>query len=108
MGFACRSRAVEQDLATVDKFEPPGGRLLLAFEGSSAVGVACLRRIAADTAEIKRMYVEPAVRGRGIGGALLDELIRSAREAGYNRIRLDSPDFIVAAHGLYSREGLPR
>jgi GNAT superfamily N-acetyltransferase len=64
--------AVEQDLATVDKFEPPGGRLLLAFEGGSAVGVACLRRIAADTAEIKRMYVEPAIRGRGIGGALLD------------------------------------
>jgi GNAT superfamily N-acetyltransferase len=69
------------------------------------VSEACLRRIGPDTGEIKRMYVEPAVRDRGIGGALLDELITAAREAGYRRVRLDSPDFMEAAHRLYRSRG---
>jgi GNAT superfamily N-acetyltransferase len=36
---------------------------------------------------------------------LLDELIAAARTAGYGRVRLDSPDFMRAAHGLYRSEG---
>lgn len=97
--------AVEYDLATVEKFAPPDGRLLLASEGGPAVAVGCLRRIGSDTAEIKRMYVEPARRGRGIGAALLDELLTAARVAGYERVRLDSPDFMSEAHRLYRSRG---
>lgn len=93
--------AVEQDLATVAKFEPPGGRLLLAFMDGAAVGIGCMRRIGPDTAEIKRMYVEPHHRGAGIGRLLLDQLLAAAGAAGYTRVRLDSPDFMTAAHGLY-------
>jgi hypothetical protein len=42
--------AVEHDLATVAKFEPPDGRLLLALDDVSAVGVGCVRRIGSETA----------------------------------------------------------
>jgi GNAT superfamily N-acetyltransferase len=97
--------AVEHDLATVAKFEPPDGRLLLAFDGAAAFGIGCLRRIGPETAEIKRMYVEPARRGEGVGRTLLDELLRAARDAGYERVWLDSPDFMTAAHGLYRSRG---
>jgi GNAT superfamily N-acetyltransferase len=97
--------AVEHDLATIAKFQPPDGRLLLAFEDEVAVGTACMRRIGADTAEIKRMYVQPSHRRAGVGRAMLDELIAAARTAGYQRIRLDSPDFMTAAHGLYRSSG---
>jgi len=97
--------AVDHDLATIDKFQPPDGRLLLAFEDELAVGIACMRRIGADIAEIKRMYVQPSHRRAGVGRALLDQLIAAARTAGYERIRLDSPDFMTAAHGLYRSEG---
>jgi GNAT superfamily N-acetyltransferase len=97
--------AVEHDLATVAKFQPPDGRLLLAFEDEVAVGIACMRRIGSDIAEIKRMYVQPSHRRAGVGRALLDQLIAAARSAGYGRIRLDSPDFMTAAHGLYRSEG---
>ncbi|MDP9295068.1 MAG: GNAT family N-acetyltransferase [Actinomycetota bacterium] len=97
--------AVEHDLATIAKFQPPDGRLLLAFEGDMAVGTACMRRIGSDTAEIKRMYVQPAHRGGGMGRALLDQLIAAARTAGYECVRLDSPDFMTAAHGLYRSNG---
>ena len=96
---------VEHDLATIAKFGPPHGRLLLAFEGDVAVGTACMRRIGPETAEIKRMYVQPSHRGAGVGRSMLDQLIAAARIAGYKRIRLDSPDFMTAAHGLYRSSG---
>jgi GNAT superfamily N-acetyltransferase len=97
--------AVEHDLATIAKFQPPDGRLLLALEDDMAVGTACMRGIAPGTAEIKRMYVQPPHRRAGVGRAMLDQLIASAWTAGYQRIRLDSPDFMTAAHGLYRSSG---
>ena len=97
--------AVDHDLATIGKFQPPDGRLLLAFEDDAAVGTACMRRIGRSTAEIKRMYVQPSHRRAGVGRAMLDQLIAAARTAGYQRIRLDSPDFMTAAHGLYGSSG---
>jgi GNAT superfamily N-acetyltransferase len=97
--------AVDDDLATISKFEPPHGRLLLAFEAEAAIGTACMRRIGADTAEIKRMYVQPSHRRAGVGRAMLEALIEAARTAGYGRIRLDSPDFMTAAHSLYRSSG---
>ena len=97
--------AVDHDVATIAKFQPPDGRLLLAFESHAAVGTAALRRIGRETAEIKRMYVEPSHRRAGAGRAMLDLLVAAARAAGYERIRLDSPDFMTAAHGLYRSNG---
>jgi GNAT superfamily N-acetyltransferase len=97
--------AVKRDLAALSKFQPPDGALLLAFEDNTAVGTACMRRIGPNTAEIKRMYVQPSHRRAGVGRAMLDQLIQAARTAGYERIRLDSPDFMTAAHGLYRSSG---
>jgi GNAT superfamily N-acetyltransferase len=99
------AEAVEHDIASIAKFQPPDGRLLLAFEGGAAVGTACMRRIGSDTAEIKRMYVQPSNRRTGAGRAMLDQLIATASAARYERIRLDSPDFMTAAHGLYRSRG---
>src|SRR5437870_2411593 len=97
--------AVERDVATIAKFQPPDGRLLVAFENDVAIGTACMRRIGADTCEIKRMWVDPSSRRGGIGRAMLDRLIAQARTVGYARIRLDSPEFMTAAHGLYRTGG---
>jgi GNAT superfamily N-acetyltransferase len=93
--------AVQRDLSSLAKFQPPDGALLLVLQAGEAVGTASMQRIGPETAEIKRMYVEPARRGGGHGRAMLNELIRLAEGAGYERIRLDSPDFMTAAHGLY-------
>jgi putative acetyltransferase len=92
---------VRADLAAIDKYLPPDGRLLLAFDGEVAVGIVCLHRIALGIAEIKRMYVRPSHRGGGIGRALLERAIEEARAAGYERIRLDTPEFTTAAQRLY-------
>src|SRR5262245_28705109 len=92
------AETVERDIEAIDKFQPPDGRLLLALAGGVSVGTACLRWLAPGTCEIKRMWVEPAYRRAGTGRAMLERLIAEAGEAGYVRVRLDSPDFMTAAH----------
>jgi GNAT superfamily N-acetyltransferase len=94
-----------QDMAELDKYLPPQGRLLLAeFEGQMA-GVACMRRIGPDTGEIKRMYVRPQFRRQGIGRALAERLIQESQAIGYPRLRLDSPRSWKASHALYHSMG---
>jgi GNAT superfamily N-acetyltransferase len=96
---------IERDMAKLDIFMPPHGRLLLATEGSQATGLACMRRIREDIGEIKRMYVRPEFRRKGIGLALLEALIAEARQIGYPTLRLDSTRFMEAAHSLYRSVG---
>jgi ribosomal protein S18 acetylase RimI-like enzyme len=96
---------VERDLHSIAKFLPPDGRLLLAVQGNRPIGTSALQRIGLETAEIKRMWVDPAHRRAGMGRAMLDHLIAAARAAGYERIRLDSPDFMTSAHALYRSFG---
>lgn len=93
--------AVQADLESTPKFQPPDGRLLLAFDAGAAIGIACMRRIDPVTAEIKRMWVNPENRGQGIAREMLEQLIDAARRIGYRRVRLDSPDFMTPAHKLY-------
>jgi GNAT superfamily N-acetyltransferase len=93
--------AVDRDVAEIEKFQPPDGVLLLVSEAGEAFGTGALKRIGTGTAEIKRMWVDPSRRRNGVGGAVLDRLVSEGREAGYSRLRLDSPDFMVAAHRLY-------
>ena len=97
--------AVERDLASIGKFRPPQGRLLLAVEGGAALGTAAMQRIGPSTAEVKRMWVAPARRRSGIAGAMLDRLMTAAEGAGYRSVRLDSPLFMTAAHALYRSRG---
>jgi GNAT superfamily N-acetyltransferase len=97
--------AVDHDLESIEQFQPPGGRIFLVVTNGYAFGIGCLRRIQSDTAEIKRMYVEPSHRRTGAGKAILDGLISAAGHANYARIRLDSPDFMSAAHALYRGRG---
>jgi GNAT superfamily N-acetyltransferase len=96
---------VERDMAKLDIFMPPYGRLLLATEGPRVAGLACMRRIRDEIGEIKRMYVRPEFRRRGIGLALLEALIAEARQIGYPTVRLDSTRFMKAAHSLYRSLG---
>jgi GNAT superfamily N-acetyltransferase len=96
---------LEQDMLELDKFLPPHGRLLLAEYEGQVAGLACMQRIRGDIGEIKRMYVRPAYRRKGIGRALVQHLIAEAREIGYPRVRLDSVRFMKAAHSLYRSVG---
>jgi GNAT superfamily N-acetyltransferase len=96
---------LEQAMEEGGKFAPPDGRLLLALDGDEAAGVVCLRRGGTGIGEIKRMYVRPAFRGRGIGALLVARVCEEARAVGYARLRLDSAPFMQAAHAVYHAVG---
>lgn len=96
---------VEQDIEMIAKFLPPNGRLKLAVLDNSVCGIGCLKSISDEIGEIKRMYVDPSFRRVGAGRGLLQALLTAAKEAGYKKVRLDSPKFMEAAHSLYRRFG---
>jgi N-acetylglutamate synthase-like GNAT family acetyltransferase len=86
-------------------FRRPGGVLLLAELRGRPIGVGALRRLSADIAEVKRMYVVPACRGGHVGSAILDRLIAEARAMGVGTIRLDTCRFMSDAQRLYRSRG---
>jgi GNAT superfamily N-acetyltransferase len=98
-------QTLEDDMVTLHKFAPPHGRLLLAYDQGSLAGCACLRTIGRQVGEIKRMYVRPQHRHRGIGRALIACLIDEARQMGCTTIRLDSARFMKDAQSLYHSFG---
>jgi GNAT superfamily N-acetyltransferase len=91
--------------AAPDELRPPAGALLVGYEDGEAVACGAVRVIAPGVAEVKRMFVAPRVRGRGLGRALLDALEQTAVELGCSVARLDSTEQLVEAMGLYRSAG---
>ena len=97
--------AVESDIKSIDKFQPPHGRLMVAVYENKICGVGSLKSINNEIGEIKRMYVDPTFRRIGAGRAILEALLSEAKKTGYKLVRLDSPKFMEAAHSLYRSFG---
>jgi len=96
----------ERELAGLPgEYGPPLGRLLLARERSATAGGVGLRRLEAASAEIKRLYVRPAYRGRGYGRRLAQAAIDAARGTGCERVVLDTLPKMDAAISLYRSLG---
>ncbi len=92
-------------LDDVDDYLPPTGRFLLGRLGDRVVGCGALRTIEPGIGEIKRMWVDPATRGRGVGAGLLAVLEDLARTIGIATLRLDTSRVLTAAQALYSSKG---
>jgi GNAT superfamily N-acetyltransferase len=71
----------------------------------TAVGCGALRALGGDVAEVKRMYVVPAARGRGVSKRLLAGLEAAARERGWTTLRLETGPRQPEAIALYERAG---
>ncbi len=98
--------AFEQELESLPGlYAPPSGVLWIARLGDQAAGCLGLRPLSSNTAELKRMYVDPEFRGNGIGEALLTAIIHEATQIGYDRLRLDTHPHMHAARRMYQRFG---
>jgi GNAT superfamily N-acetyltransferase len=97
------------DALTADAgaLEPPSGVFLLASIAGDEKPVGCggLQTIGEGVAEIKRMWVDPSVRGRGVARRLLAALEGHARGAGFEVVRLDTNSRLPEAVALYRSAG---
>jgi ribosomal protein S18 acetylase RimI-like enzyme len=83
----------------------PDGLVLVVREDGMPVGCGAVKLLDDGIGEIKRMWVSPTVRGRGLGGRLLDALEAEAAAAGKSVTRLETNDRLESALAMYRRRG---
>jgi putative acetyltransferase len=111
LGFSLCFQNFDDELASLPgDYAPPHGRLLLAEYESALAGCVALHKLGSESGpevcEMKRLYLRPSFRGKGVGRALADRIIAEARQIGYSRMRLDTVEPVMKdAVGMYRRLG---
>jgi len=98
-GFAVELAGLPGDYA------PPAGCLLLAMEDGETMGCVALRKIGEGICEMKRLFIGPEQRGKGIGLLLAEAVIQEAKRLGYDQMRLDTVPSMTSAISLYRSLG---
>jgi GNAT superfamily N-acetyltransferase len=96
LGFSLCFQSFDKELAELPgSYAPPRGRLLLALDPANHsapeyAGCVALHPLEGSICEMKRLYVRPEFRGRGVGQQLAAAIIAAGRELGYKSMRLDT------------------
>jgi GNAT superfamily N-acetyltransferase len=86
-------------------FDPPHGVFLVGTVQGRAAACGALKALAPGVGEVRRMYVRPEHRGRGLGRRVLEELEAHARRLALLELRLDTSSVLVEATSLYRAAG---
>lgn len=107
LGFSLCFQSFDRELAELPgDYAAPRGRLLLAEWDSEPAGCVALHPLDSEICEMKRLYLRPQYRGKGLGRTLVQRVIEEARSVGYRRMRLDTVEPMMKdAVALYRRFG---
>ncbi len=96
LGFSLCFQNFDKELADLPgDYVPPEGRLLLATYEDQFAGCVALHKLEPQICEMKRLYLRPQFRGKGLGRALGERIISEARQIGYKCIRLDTVEPVM-------------
>jgi putative acetyltransferase len=99
----------EDELAALPgKYAPPTGALFIAVNGEGTAGCVALRKLEDAVCEMKRLFVRPQFRGRGLGRQLAVRIVDQAIRLGYSMMLLDTLDRLEKAMKLYESLGFVR
>ena len=107
LGFSLCFQSFDQELAKLPgDYAPPDGRLLMAEYRGQLAGCGALHKLEFGICEMKRLYLRPQLRGRGLGRTLAETVIAEARLIGYRKMRLDTVEPVMPnAVAMYRRLG---
>ncbi len=96
----------EEEVETLERaYGPPGGRFLLLRAGDDTAGCVALQDLGGGICEMKRLFLRPEFRGRGLGRKCAEEVVQIAREMGYASVCLHTLPSMRAAIVLYRSMG---
>lgn len=95
----------EEITALPGNYAPPDGNIILAYHNGKAAGCVAVRKLDEHICEMKRLYVSPMFRGKGVGRYLVEAILKQARLLGYARMRLDTIPGMQSAQMLYESMG---
>jgi len=106
-GMAPEIHGIDLEITRMPEgYEPPAGGIWLARDdGGDVLGCLALRPFGSGVAELKRLWVTPAARGRNVGRALVLAVMEGARKRGYARVVLDTAPQLQSSHALYRSLG---
>lgn len=107
LGFSLCFQNFDKELAGLPgDYAPPDGRLLLAECEGQLAGCAALHKLEPGICEMKRLYLRPQFRGKGLGRVLAQRTIAEARQIGYSHMRLDTVEPVMRnAVAMYHKLG---
>jgi ribosomal protein S18 acetylase RimI-like enzyme len=107
LGFSLCFQSFDKELEELPgDYAPPDGGLLLATHEGQPAGCVALHKLEPEICEMKRLYVRPQFRGKGLGCELAERVIAEARQIGYKQLRLDTVEpRMRAAVAMYRNLG---
>ena len=87
------------------RYARPDGCLLLATYKGEKAGCVAYQQLSPEICEMKRLYVDPLFRGKGLGKALVNRICLEAKKGGYQKMRLDTFGYYKAAINSYLKAG---